>query len=200
MASLTIATAARLCGCPRSTLQRAIRAGRLHLDADHRLDTDDLIRAGYLTATAAQPPHAPAAQQKRQGLEDLLRTMQRSMERLTDAINVLSQEVRKMQQERSSSATPPAIPTQQPRRMKPQQPAPTHTGRPGVAPATLQAIAAARVRSPDLTMKAFAQLLFDEGIYRGRARDGREVPADHSRLRRWLVQAQQAERGRDRAP
>jgi len=53
----------------------------------------------------------------------------------------------------------------------------THAGRPGVAPETLQAIAAARARHPELTMQAFAQLLFDEGIYRGRARDGRPVPA-----------------------
>jgi hypothetical protein len=48
------------------------------------------------------------------------------------------------------------------------------------------------MRYPELPMRAFAQVLFDEGIYRGRARDGREVPADHSRLRRWLQQAQRA--------
>jgi hypothetical protein len=41
-----------------------------------------------------------------------------------------------------------------------------------------------------MTIKAFAQHLFDQGIYRGRARDGRKVPADHRRLRRWLAQAQ----------
>ena len=69
---------------------------------------------------------------------------------------------------------------------------PTHYGRPGLAPETLQAIAAARGRAPDLTMKAFAQLLFDEGVYRGRARDGRLVPADHSHRRRWLQQARRA--------
>ena len=69
---------------------------------------------------------------------------------------------------------------------------PMHYGRPGLAPETLQAIAEARVCSPNLSMKAFAQLLFDQGIYRGRARDGRPVPADHSRLRRWLDQARRA--------
>src|SRR6516225_1681414 len=90
MATLTIAAAARLCGCPRSTLQRAIRAGRLHLGADHRLGTDDLSRAGYLTAAAAQQPQAPGAQQPRPGLDDLLRSMQRTMERLADVIEILS--------------------------------------------------------------------------------------------------------------
>src|SRR5262245_52201522 len=92
MATLTIATAARLCGCPRPTLQRAIRAGRLHLDADHRLDTDELTHAGYLTAAAAQQPRAT------------LDTVQRTMERLIDALEGLSQALRQMQQERSSSA------------------------------------------------------------------------------------------------
>jgi len=57
----TIAEAARRCGCPRSTLQRAVRAGRLHLDADHRLAVDELIQAGYLDAAGAQQPHASAA-------------------------------------------------------------------------------------------------------------------------------------------
>jgi hypothetical protein len=118
MALLTIATAARLCGCPRSTLQRAIRAGRLHLDADHRLDTDELTRAGYLTAAAAQQPHAPVAQQPRQGLEDLLRDMQRTMERLADTIEVLSQELRHMQQERSSSVAAAAPVAHQERGME----------------------------------------------------------------------------------
>src|SRR6516162_3595648 len=90
MATLTIAAAARLCGCPRSTLQRAIRAGRLRLDANHQLETDDLTRAGYLTAAAAPQSHAPAAPQSRQDMEDLLRSMQRTMERLTADIEVLS--------------------------------------------------------------------------------------------------------------
>jgi hypothetical protein len=68
---------------------------------------------------------------------------------------------------------------------------PTHYGRPGVALETLQAIATERARYPSLTMKAFAQHLFEQGIYRGRARDGHAVPVDHSRLRRWLQQARQ---------
>jgi len=54
MAKLTISDAARACRVARSTLQRAINAGRLSLDPDHRVDTAELIRAGY-TLHAAQP-------------------------------------------------------------------------------------------------------------------------------------------------
>jgi len=68
---------------------------------------------------------------------------------------------------------------------------PSPYGRPGIAPETLQAIATERRRYPTRTMKAFAQHLFEQGIYRGRARDGHAVPVDHSRLRRWLQQARQ---------
>ncbi len=47
MAKLTISDAARACRVARSTLQRAVNAGRLSLDADHRVDTAELLRAGY---------------------------------------------------------------------------------------------------------------------------------------------------------
>jgi hypothetical protein len=48
MAKLTISDAARGCRVARSTLQRAIQTGRLSLDPDHRIDTAELLRAGYL--------------------------------------------------------------------------------------------------------------------------------------------------------
>jgi Recombinase len=117
--TLTIAAAARLCGCPRSTLQRAVRAGRLHLDANHHLDPAELMHAGYLAAADAQQSHASVALQPRQGLEDLLRSVQRTMERLIDTIEVLALEVRQMQQERSSSRAAAAPGAPQPRRMPP---------------------------------------------------------------------------------
>jgi hypothetical protein len=47
MAKLTISDAARACRVARSTLQRAINAGRLSLDANHQVDTAELLRAGY---------------------------------------------------------------------------------------------------------------------------------------------------------
>src|SRR5215470_395333 len=54
MAKLTISDAARACRVARSTLQRAVQAGRLSLDADHRVDTAELIRAGYTLHAARQ--------------------------------------------------------------------------------------------------------------------------------------------------
>ena len=55
MATLTIAEAARCCRVARSTLQRAIQAGRLSLTQDHRVDTAELLRAGYTLHAAQQP-------------------------------------------------------------------------------------------------------------------------------------------------
>lgn len=112
MAQLTISDAARRCGCPRSTLQRAIRAGRLHLDADHCLDADELAHAGYLPAPGALLEQAPAAQPPRQhalqSLDVLLRDMQRTMERLTEVLDSLTNELHHMQQTRSSRVPQPS--------------------------------------------------------------------------------------------
>jgi Recombinase len=122
VAQLTISEAARRCGCPRSTLQRAIRAGRLHLDALHLLDSDELIHAGYLSATGALQPHAPTAQQPRlqprQDFEGLLRDMQRTMERLTEVLDRLTNALHHMQQERSSRVPQPSGSRLQPRTME----------------------------------------------------------------------------------
>jgi hypothetical protein len=57
MATLTLAAAARLCHCDRRTLQRAIHAGRLHLDAQHGLSREALMATGYLIVET--PPDAP---------------------------------------------------------------------------------------------------------------------------------------------
>jgi hypothetical protein len=54
IAKLTISDAARACRVARSTLQRAVQAGRLSLDADHRVDTAELLRAGYTLHAARQ--------------------------------------------------------------------------------------------------------------------------------------------------
>jgi hypothetical protein len=54
MAKLTTSDAARACRVARSTLQRAVNAGRLSLDADHRIDTDERMRAGYTLPAARQ--------------------------------------------------------------------------------------------------------------------------------------------------
>jgi hypothetical protein len=54
MATLTISAAARLCHCDRRTLQRAIHAGRLHLDAQHCLSREELMATGYLIVETPQ--------------------------------------------------------------------------------------------------------------------------------------------------
>jgi hypothetical protein len=55
MATLTLAAAARGCRVARSPLQRAINAGRLSLDAEHPIETADLLRAGSTLHAALQP-------------------------------------------------------------------------------------------------------------------------------------------------
>jgi hypothetical protein len=72
----------------------------------------------------------------------------------------------------------------------PQQPRPT--GRPGITPAQLQAIAQARQQHPTLSLHQLAQHLFDQGIYRASGKGGEPRPVDHSRLGRWLAQARVA--------
>jgi hypothetical protein len=54
-------------------------------------------------------------------------------------------------------------------------------------------IVEARRQYPAISERTFAQFLFDRGIYRHRAKDGREVPIPHTTLRGWLQRAQEAE-------
>ena len=59
MAKLTITDAARVAGVVRSTLHRAINAGRLSADPDGHLDTAELLRAGYtLHGSTQQDPRS----------------------------------------------------------------------------------------------------------------------------------------------
>ena len=62
MAKLTVSDAARVAGVARSTLHRAIRAGRLSADADGRLDTAELLRAGYTLQGRTQQARPGALQ------------------------------------------------------------------------------------------------------------------------------------------
>jgi hypothetical protein len=52
-------------------------------------------------------------------------------------------------------------------------------------------IVEARRQYPDLSERAFTQLLFDQGIYRHRTKDGSEGPIPHSTLREWLKKARE---------
>jgi predicted RNase H-like nuclease (RuvC/YqgF family) len=47
MAKLTLSEAARACNVARTTIQRAVKTGRISLDAEHRVDTAELLRIGY---------------------------------------------------------------------------------------------------------------------------------------------------------
>lgn len=47
MAKLTLSEAARACNVARTTIQRAVKTGRLSLDAEHQVDTAELLRIGY---------------------------------------------------------------------------------------------------------------------------------------------------------
>jgi hypothetical protein len=49
MAKLTLSEAARACNVARTTIQRAVKTGRLALDAEHRVDTAELLRVGSCT-------------------------------------------------------------------------------------------------------------------------------------------------------
>ena len=42
MAKLTLSEAARACNVARTTIQRAVKTGRISLDAEHRVDTAEL--------------------------------------------------------------------------------------------------------------------------------------------------------------
>jgi hypothetical protein len=62
MAKLTISDASRVAGVARSTLHRAIHAGRLSVDADGRIDTAELLRAGYTLQRRTQQAPTGALQ------------------------------------------------------------------------------------------------------------------------------------------
>ena len=106
MQAFTVSAAARLCGVDRRTLQRAIQAGRLPLDAQHCLSREALIAAGYLDA--ATPQDMPQDMPQELGQATALLAL---LERLTSAITDLHEEVcslredlRQMPQTRRRSA------------------------------------------------------------------------------------------------
>ena len=58
MAKITLSDAARACNVARTTIQRAVKTGRLSLDADHCVDTSELLRVGYQLDAAGRSRHA----------------------------------------------------------------------------------------------------------------------------------------------
>ena len=106
----TISEAARLCGCDRRTLQRAIQSGRLHLDAQYRLSREALLTAGYLSAETPQdePRGTPqTAPQMSSDLTPILASLERlihAVEDVRQAVETLRADMRQM-----SQATPQAV-------------------------------------------------------------------------------------------
>ena len=132
MTTLTISSAARLCRVDRRTLQRAIRAGRLHLDARHCLTAEALLLAGYpLTPTPQDMSHAAP---------------QPMPHKATKTPHAASRASRR------------AVPLEQ--------------------------IAALRQEHPQLTLRAFAQLLYEHGI-----RTQHQTAINAGTLGRWLARA-----------
>src|SRR5262249_13951163 len=75
MANLTLSEAARACGVARTTIQRAVKTGRLSLDAEHQVDTAELLRAGYQLDAAvlhAVSQHLPTTTQQNAALSQHL--------------------------------------------------------------------------------------------------------------------------------
>jgi hypothetical protein len=88
----TISEVARLCGCDRRTLQRAIQSGRLHLDAQYRLSREALLAAGYLSAETPQSTPQAEPQDTPQTTSDLAPIVE-VLERLIHAVEGVRQAV-----------------------------------------------------------------------------------------------------------
>jgi transcriptional regulator with XRE-family HTH domain len=104
MAKLTLSEAARACGVARTTIQRAVKTGRLSLDAEHLVDTAELLRVGYQVDAAVL--HAAAPQSPRQTPQNAAppySTPQRS-DAASQELQLVRQERDLLQQERNRLA------------------------------------------------------------------------------------------------
>jgi helix-turn-helix protein len=151
--SWTISEAARLCGCDRRTLQRAIHAGRLHLDAQYRLSREALLAAGYLSAETprvtpqAEPQDTP---QMASDLRPILAALERlihTVEGVRQAVDTLRTEMRQRphgtpqdtpqappQTDKTPQGTPQLAPRGTPHRPARAQGAPRETPHPTPQP------------------------------------------------------------------
>ena len=109
MAKLTISEAARVAHVARSTLHRAINQGRLSADADGKVDTAELLRAGYMLQGVAQQarasvqqdatPHSSEAQQVAPSLlEERMSLLAQERELLQRERDLLQRELERAQE------------------------------------------------------------------------------------------------------
>jgi hypothetical protein len=95
MAKLTLSEAARACNVARTTIQRAVKTGRVSVDAEHRVDTAELLRVGYHLDAAVL--HAASQQFAADVQQDA--APQRST---TQQQDVAAQELQLLRQERDA--------------------------------------------------------------------------------------------------
>jgi hypothetical protein len=119
----TISAAARLCYCDRRTLQRAIHAGRLHLDAKHCLSREELLTAGYLIADTPQPLSQGTPQERPQAASQAASQgtpLLAALERLALAVEGVRQELQYLREHPHTPPpeTPQAAPQVPPRRRR----------------------------------------------------------------------------------
>jgi hypothetical protein len=208
MQAFTVSAAARLCGVDRRTLQRAIQAGRLPLDAQHCLSREALIAAGYLDAATPQDmpqetPRLTPQEAPRLTPQDMPHELVQAtallvlLERLTTAIGDLHQEVRSLREglRHLSQRTPqrrrrsvPTAPQSTPREAPRGTPQDTPQEAPRPTPRTLGTYdpqaAAARMqtlRRQGLSLAQIAAQLTAEGVP---TRYG--LPWQHSSVRHLL--------------
>jgi hypothetical protein len=73
MAKLTVTSAARTVGISRSAMRRAIASGRVRPDADGRVDTDELERAGYTIQTELLPQEDDVSPEQSAGVRQAVK-------------------------------------------------------------------------------------------------------------------------------
>src|SRR5262252_5806964 len=91
MPGFTVSAAARLCGVARRTLQRAIQAGRLSLDAQYHLSREALIAAGYLYATPQDTSQDTPQDTSQDTPQDTSQDMPQELEQATALLALLAQ-------------------------------------------------------------------------------------------------------------
>jgi hypothetical protein len=202
MEAFTVSAAARLCGVDRRTLQRAIRAGRLHLDAQPCLSREALIAAGYLDALGPQitPQETPRGTPRSTPRKESQNTPQTTpqdtpqelmqatallalLERLTAAITDLHEEVCSLREDlrRLPRGTPRGAPQYTPQGTPQDTPQGTPHSSPQILGLYDPRAAAARIR--DLRQQGLSYTLIAVQLTREGIPTRYGKPWEHSSVR-----------------
>lgn len=177
MASVTTTTPPYISSPPDTSLIRELIRAELATMQSAQTLVPDMVA---VTASTGSAParEAESARASTTALGNSVVTETSSLESVTDADN------RVVTDTGATEMPTPLAPA-------PARPEPTMQTAPALTE-DIRKIAAARAQYDTMSERAFTQLLFDRGIYRHRAKDGREVPLPHSTLRDWLQRAQEA--------